>query len=216
MEYTGRTQVGGAPQSRQLGTLALTKLAVGPLDNNVYLLEGRAGTRLLIDAATDPAAIESALLVPGGLDWVLTTHRHHDHWGALAEVASRTGAQTMAGSADADAIEVATDRRLSHGEVIDLDGTALRVIELRGHTPGGVALAFADDTGRYHLITGDSLFPGGVGRTTSDTFGELLADVTTRIFDVYPDDTWVYPGHGWDTNLGTERPHLAEWRERGW
>lgn len=216
MEYTGRTQVGGAPQSRRLGTLTLHKLAVGSLDNNVYLLEGRDGTRLLVDAAADVQVIASQLLHSGGLDFVLTTHRHHDHWGALGEVVADTGAGTMAGAADADAIDVPTSHRLAHDDSIDLDGTELRVIGLRGHTPGGIALAFADDSGTWHILTGDSLFPGGVGRTTPETFGQLFGDVSTRIFDVYPDDTWVYPGHGWDTTLGAERPHLDEWRERGW
>ena len=62
------------------------------------------------------------------------------------------------------------------------------------------------------------LFPGGVGNTwgDADRFAQLLADVTSRLFDPLPDETWVYPGHGGDTTIGAERPQLAEWRERGW
>jgi glyoxylase-like metal-dependent hydrolase (beta-lactamase superfamily II) len=93
-------------------------------------------------------------------------------------------------------------------------------IHLRGHTPGSIAVCY-DAGGRLpaepHLFTGDSLFPGGVGKTNSAAdFTSLLNDVSERLFDPLPDATWVYPGHGNDTTLGTERPHLGEWRERGW
>ncbi len=72
-------------------------------------------------------------------------------------------------------------------------------------------------TDRNDLFTGDSLFPGGVGRTTSsEDFRSLIDDVRERIFDGLPDDTWFYPGHGDDSTLGEQRPHLDEWRSRGW
>ena len=86
----------------------------------------------------------------------------------------------------------------------------LDVVHLRGHTPGSIALAYADPAGHTHLFTGDSLFPGGVGNTKNpgQSFDSLIDDVTTRVFDVYDDDTWFYPGHGDDSTLGAERPHL--------
>ena len=92
------------------------------------------------------------------------------------------------------------------------------MIHLRGHTPGSIALAYDDPEGHAHLFTGDSLFPGGVGNTWGDAaaFGSLIDDVEQRIFAVFDDEAWVYPGHGDDTVLGRERPHLAQWRERGW
>ena len=103
----------------------------------------------------------------------------------------------------------------------------LEVIALRGHTPGSIALAYREPehvteadavAGRVHLFTGDSLFPGGIGATGNDRarFDQLFADVTDRIFERFEDGTWVYPGHGPDTTLGTERPHLSAWRARGW
>lgn len=214
MTYTGQTQVGSPPQSRDLGSVTLTKLAVGALDNNVYLLRSADGASLLIDAAADADAI-MGLLPDGHLDAVLTTHCHQDHWQALADIVDRTGAITLAGATDADAIGVATDRRLRHGDTYALGSVLLDIIELRGHTPGSIAVHLPDTDGGHHLITGDSLFPGGVGRTTPDTFDQLLDDVESRIFEEY-DDAWVYPGHGWDTTLGAERPHLADWRSRGW
>ena len=93
----------------------------------------------------------------------------------------------------------------------------LEVVHLRGHTPGSIALLYRDPAGQPHLFTGDSLFPGGIGRTTSsESFTSLINVVSERIFDYLPDDTWFYPGHGDDSTLGEQRPHLAEWRERGW
>jgi len=105
---------------------------------------------------------------------------------------------------------------LAHGDVIDVGELALEVIHLRGHTPGSVALLLrAGD--EQHLFTGDALFPGGPGKTGSaEDFHSLVDDLEQRVFDVLPDDTVVYPGHGRDTNLGIERPNVPEWRKRGW
>ena len=169
----------------------------------------------LIDAAAEPATL-LAELPEGRLDAVLTTHRHADHWGALGQVVGTTGARTYASAAEATAITVPTDVALHHGDTIALGDVTLDIIELRGHTPGSIAVAWKDPGGRAHVFTGDSLFPGGLGRTTSETFEQLLNDVTERVFDRFDDETWIYPGHGWDTTLGAERPRLAEWRARRW
>jgi glyoxylase-like metal-dependent hydrolase (beta-lactamase superfamily II) len=154
----------------------------------------------------------------GALNIIVTTHQHWDHHRALAQVAAATKAMTAAGSADADALPVTPTRRLSHGDTLQFGDITLDVIGLRGHTPGSVALAYQDPQGHTHLWSGDSLFPGGVGNVEKDPvrFASLLGDVQTRIFDVYDDDTWIYPGHGADTTIGAERPHLQQWRERGW
>ena len=87
-----------------------------------------------------------------------------------------------------------------------------------GHTPGSIALLYDDPDGTPHLFTGDCLFPGGVGNTfgSQENFASLLHDVTTKLFDRLPDETWFYPGHGDDSVLGEERPKIPEWRERGW
>jgi glyoxylase-like metal-dependent hydrolase (beta-lactamase superfamily II) len=93
----------------------------------------------------------------------------------------------------------------------------LDVVALRGHTPGSVALLYTDPAGSAHLFTGDSLFPGGPGKTlTPEAFSSLMDDLESRVFGPLPDDTWVYPGHGDDTTIGDERPQLGEWRARGW
>jgi glyoxylase-like metal-dependent hydrolase (beta-lactamase superfamily II) len=226
MTYTGDVVPGGPSDRRDLPLLTIRKASVGTMSNNVYLLTcSRTGAQLLIDAAADPPRIMS-LVREGGdrLDVIVTTHQHWDHHQALAQVVESASAlpgepvTTAAGAADADALPVIPDIRLSHGDTVEFGDISLHVIHLRGHTPGSVALAYDDPRGHTHLWTGDSLFPGGVGNVEKDPerFASLLGDVQARIFDVYDDDTWVYPGHGADTTLGAERPHVQQWRERGW
>jgi glyoxylase-like metal-dependent hydrolase (beta-lactamase superfamily II) len=220
MTYTGDVVSGGPTELRELPGLTIRKVSVGTMANNVYLLTCvRTGSQLLIDAADDPPRIMSLVAEGGGgLDTIVTTHQHWDHHRALAVVVESTGATTAAGEDDADALPVIPARRLRHGETLAFGELTLDVLHLRGHTPGSVALVYQDPGGHAHIWTGDSLFPGGVGNVEKDPerFASLLADVQTRIFDVYDDDTWIYPGHGADTTLGAERPHLDEWRERGW
>ncbi|MEP7036552.1 MAG: MBL fold metallo-hydrolase, partial [Actinomycetota bacterium] len=177
------------------------------MDNNVYLLTcRRSDQQLLIDAADDPERIQKLLGEgSGGLEMIVTTHRHWDHHRALVQMATSTDAVTVAGEADADALPLVPDRRLGQGDTISFGEVTLKVIHLRGHTPGSVALAYTEPEGRTHIWTGDSLFPGGVGNVQRDPdrFASLLGDVQARIFDIYDDDTWIYPGHGADTTLGT-------------
>lgn len=220
MTYTGRVVPGGPTDVRETGRAVIRKMAVSEMHNNVYLLTCRAtGEQLLVDAADDAERCLALVAEGGGrLDHLLTTHRHWDHVRALEEVARRTGATTYAGADDADALPVAPDVRLRHGDVVTVGELELDVVHLRGHTPGSVALSWADPDGIPHLFTGDSLFPGGVGNTRNpgQSFESLYRDVVERVFATHPDETWFYPGHGDDGTLGAERPHLEEWRERGW
>ncbi|GAA3040374.1 MBL fold metallo-hydrolase [Kitasatospora albolonga] len=217
MTYHGAVKVGGPPDVRELAHLIITKVAVGPHDNNAYLLRCRAtDEQLLIDAAADAEVLLES--VGPELATVVTTHRHHDHWGALAAVVEATGARTAAGRIDAEAIDVPTALPLDDGDVVTVGRVELTVRQLTGHTPGAIVLVYDDPQGHPHVFTGDCLFPGGVGNTWGDpaAFETLYRDVTEKLFDVLPDEAWVYPGHGNDTTLGTERPHLPEWRARGW
>jgi glyoxylase-like metal-dependent hydrolase (beta-lactamase superfamily II) len=215
--YNGRVTVGGPADVHELGGLSLSKLAVGPYNNNSYLLRCReTGTQVLVDAAAEPDRLME-LIGPDGIVLVVTTHRHPDHWQALAEIVDRTGALTAAHVADVPGIPVPTDVLLADGDRIEVGVCGLDVIQLIGHTPGSIALLYDDPDGPPHLITGDCLFPGGVGKTDSPAdFESLHSGVVTKLFDRLPDETWVYPGHGWDTTVGAERPHLDEWKERGW
>jgi glyoxylase-like metal-dependent hydrolase (beta-lactamase superfamily II) len=218
MTYRGKVRPGGPADTRELAKLIITKLAVDEeMANNVYLLRCRAtDEQVLIDAADDADAI-LALVGPDGLTRVVTTHQHWDHHRALPAVVEATGAETVAGADDAEGMPVSVDRTVTDGDRIAVGECELEVIHLVGHTPGSIALLYDDPVGTPHLFTGDSLFPGGVGKTwSSEDFDSLLTDVSTKVFDRLPDETWFYPGHGDDSTLGAERPHLAEWRERGW
>jgi glyoxylase-like metal-dependent hydrolase (beta-lactamase superfamily II) len=202
----------------ELPELTVTKVSVGPMDNNAYLLRCQAtGEQVLIDAANEPERLLS-LVGDGGLIRVITTHRHADHWQALAAVLAATGARSVAHPDDAAGLPVRVDEPVVDGDTVPVGTCALEVIHLVGHTPGSIALLYRDPSGSRHLFTGDSLFPGGVGNTfgNAENFRSLLHDVETKLFDRLPDETIVYPGHGADTTLGRERPALPEWRARGW
>ena len=217
MTYTGDVTRGGPADVRELAGLLISKVSVGPMDNNAYLLECReTGERALVDAADDAATL-LGLLGDGRLEQAVTTHRHRDHWQALGEVVRATGARTAAGRDDAEAIPGTTDTELSDGDRVRVGQVELEVVTLVGHTPGSVALLYRDPAGVPHLFTGDSLFPGGPGRTTNpEDFTSLMDDLEAKVFGRLPDTTWFYPGHGKDSTLGDERPHLTAWRDRGW
>ncbi|WKX69740.1 MBL fold metallo-hydrolase [Streptomyces sp. XD-27] len=218
MTYSGAVKVGGPAETHELPDLMISKVAVGPMNNNAYLLRCRAtDEQLLIDAAAEPHTLLT-LIGEDGIASVVTTHRHADHWGALREVVDATGATTYAGRYDAEGIPVPTQVPVEDGDTIRVGRVELTARHLVGHTPGSIALIYDDPHGHAHVFTGDCLFPGGVGNTHDDAaaFTSLINDVESKLFEALSDETWVYPGHGDDTTLGAERPHLAEWRERGW
>jgi glyoxylase-like metal-dependent hydrolase (beta-lactamase superfamily II) len=209
--------------------ITIRRVAVSSMDNNIYLLTSAdTGDQVLIDAADDMASIVALLRAAGhdapqtALRVILTTHAHTDHTRALAALSQATAATVLAGQDDVEAIErqtgVRAKRGLLHGEKVRCAEIRLDVIGLRGHTPGSIALAYTEEGQPTHLFTGDSLFPGGVGATDHDPdrFTQLIGDVVSRVFDVYDDATIDHPGHGAPTTLGAERPHLAEWWQRGW
>ncbi|HEY3465124.1 MAG TPA: MBL fold metallo-hydrolase [Amycolatopsis sp.] len=218
MAYTGVVTTGGPGDVRETSGLTITKVSVGTIDNNAYLLRCReTGEQLLIDAAAEASTLLS-LAGDAGLASIVTTHRHWDHWTALAEVAAATGARTYAGRDDVEGIDARIDVPVDDGDTIQVGAVSLTARHLKGHSPGSIALLYRDPEGIPHLFTGDSLFPGGVGNTEKDAsrFATLIDDVEKKIFAELPDETWVYPGHGKDTTLGAERPSLPEWRARGW
>jgi glyoxylase-like metal-dependent hydrolase (beta-lactamase superfamily II) len=209
-----------------LRDITIRRISVSEMDNNVYLLTSKSsGIQVLIDAADDFAAIGGMMLdsledapVEPKLALVATTHQHWDHVRALKELVAATHARTAAGKHDAGALPVPVDVLLEDGDVQAFEGFELKAVHLRGHTPGSMAYVYEDPAGPAHVFSGDSLFPGGVGNTQNDEgrFTSLLNDVSTKLFDAYPDETMVHPGHGRPTTLGAERPHLGEWRARGW
>ncbi len=160
MTYSGRVSVGGAADVHELKDLMITKVAVGPMENNAYLLRCRAtDEQLLIDAANDAGTL-LGMIGDDGIASVVTTHRHADHWQALAEVVAATGARTYAGRYDAEGIPVPTDTPVDDGDVIRVGQVELTARHLVGHTPGSIALVYDDPHGHPHVFTGDCLFPG--------------------------------------------------------
>ncbi|WP_239333138.1 MBL fold metallo-hydrolase [Frankia sp. CiP3] len=216
--YSGMVAAGGPADVRELPGLTIIKVAVGPMDNNAYLLRCAAtGEQLLIDAANEAETL-LGLIGAAGLTTVVTSHHHDDHVQALDAVVAATGARTVAHPADADAIPVPTTVLVRDGDEVTVGTATLRVIHLVGHTPGSIALLYDADPAAPHLFTGDCLFPGGPGATFGNAaaFSSLMDDLERKVFGPLPDATWIYPGHGRDTTIEAERPHLAEWRARGW
>lgn len=223
-EYTGHVEPGGTTISRiaDFGDVRVEvrKLSVGPMDNNVYLVRDADSVQaLLIDAAADPDRILEEV---EGLEVVgiLTTHGHGDHWQALDDVADATRAPVYLHPADQDRVTRQADAEAADGRRIRIGAAQVTLVHTPGHTPGSVCAMFGEDRRGgdppVHLFSGDTLFPGGPGRTTTPgEFGEIMESLRERLFAL-PDETWVYPGHGDDTTIGTERPHLDEWQARGW
>jgi glyoxylase-like metal-dependent hydrolase (beta-lactamase superfamily II) len=190
--------------------IAIRKIEVGSMENNVYILEcPETHDAFLIDGC-----FEADRVVSGAegvtVTAILQTHGHPDHVQALAELKTRLDVPVYAHPGDH--YPVAIDRDLADGDVLPLGNREVTVLHTPGHTPGGVCFL----TGR-HLISGDTLFPGGPGGTHGDgrDFEEIIAAIEAKLFTL-PDDTAVYPGHGADTTIGAEKPHLQEWKERGW
>ena len=166
--YTGEVTVGGELAVRRLPHLTIAKLAVGPMSNNAYLLRCTAtGEGLLIDAADEADRLAGLVRFEGPpVSAILTTHRHPDHWQALAATVADAQAAVYAGEPDADELPVAVDERLSDGDTLTVGDLSLHIIALRGHTPGSVAVLYHAPGGTAHLFTGDSLFPGEVRPTS--------------------------------------------------
>ncbi len=207
------------------GNVTISSIAVGSMDNNVYFLRNRGGDYVVVDAAAEPDAI-MVHCADGRICQVITTHRHADHIGALAAVIEQCGCSAWSGAADADAISAATgvpQQILCEGDRVRQGDIEADVIELVGHTPGGIALILRPGSSQGYpsgapiVITGDSLFPGGVGKTTNpEDFTTLLSQVEEKIFAALPDETLILPGHGKPTTLGAERGSIAQWWQRGW
>lgn len=217
MNYDGHVEPDGAWIERSDGPLRIRKFSVEEMDNNVYVLSCTATDEaLVVDLAARPdrilAATEDVELVAA-----VQTHGHWDHVRAWDVLADEHDWSVWGHRGDAELFPQACDRWLEDGDVLTVGELEVEVLHVPGHTPGSILL-LAHGSERAHLVTGDSLFPGGVGNTFGDAeaFVQLFEGMVERVFARLPDETWVYPGHGDDTTLGTERPHLDEWRERGW
>lgn len=190
----------------------VAKLAVGPFDNNAYVVAcARTGSAVIVDAAAEADRILAAC-EGFAVQTVLTTHGHLDHIGALDEV---TGSLGIGWQMHPDDIPIAgrsPDEPLLGGQEIVVGEIALHTLHTPGHTPGSISIVVEPV-----LFSGDTLFPGGPGATRWEysDFGRIMDSVEQQLFAL-PDPTLVYPGHGLGTTIGEERPHAPEWRARGW
>lgn len=190
--------------------LIVRKLRIGQMENNVYVLEcPETHKALLIDCSFEPDEIERGC-EGAEIVAIVQTHAHFDHVQALQEMKKRL--QVPIYAHPGESYPVSIDRDLNEGDTIPFGNREAKVFHTPGHTPGGICLL----SGR-HLISGDTLFPGGPGNTwdDADNFATIIEQIRSKLFTL-PDDTAVYPGHGDDTTIGAEKPHLQEWIERGW
>jgi glyoxylase-like metal-dependent hydrolase (beta-lactamase superfamily II) len=217
MTYTGQVEADGAWQERTDGPVRIRKLAVEEMDNNVYVVScTRTGRALLVDAAARPERLREALhdVEPVA---IVQTHGHWDHIRAWEDLRADPGLHVWGHPGDADLFPRPLDRELTHGDTLAVGEIEVEVLHVPGHTDGSLLYLVHGDE-RPHLLSGDTLFPGGAGNTWGDPdrFAQIMDGLEREVFDRLPDETWVYPGHGDDTTLGEERPKLPEWRERGW
>jgi glyoxylase-like metal-dependent hydrolase (beta-lactamase superfamily II) len=188
------------------------KVVVGPMDNNVYVLRcTQTGDAVLLDAANEH---ERLLDLCRGLNVgsVLETHGHWDHIQAVPELRD-AGYQVHVTPEDADMLP-SYDQLLDDDAVVPVGRLRLRTIHTPGHTPGSMCFLIE---GAPVLFSGDTLFPGGPGNTSfpGGDFPTVIDSVENKLFTL-PPETRVLPGHGEPTTIGTERPHLQEWIDRGW
>jgi glyoxylase-like metal-dependent hydrolase (beta-lactamase superfamily II) len=194
------------------GKAEIHKVVVGPYDNNVFVLRcTETGDAVLLDAANEHERLLE-LCQALGVRQVLETHGHWDHIQAVPAV--RDAGYRVAVTADDAAMLPSYDDILEDESVIEVGRLRLHTIATPGHTPG--SMCFKLD-GAPILFSGDTLFPGGPGNTEGDAtrFATIIEQVDRKLFTL-PPDTIVLPGHGNDTTVGVERPHLDEWIERGW
>jgi glyoxylase-like metal-dependent hydrolase (beta-lactamase superfamily II) len=188
------------------------KLIVGPFENNVYIVRCKqTGEAVLLDAANEHELLLDVARATN-VRRVLTTHGHFDHIQAVVPVRD-AGIDVGIGPDDASMLP-AYDFVIQDGDVHEVGQLRLRSIHTPGHTRGSTCFELE---GTPLLFSGDTLFPGGPGNTSfaGGDFDTIIRSIDSRLFTL-PPDTIVLPGHGLDTTIGTERPHLDEWVARGW
>jgi len=190
-------------------TIRLERLELGPFGTNAYIV-GCPATQesVLVDAPAEPKVIMDRL-GSASLKYILLTHNHIDHIGALAQLRAKLKVPLAAHSADTSNLTPPPEILLNDGDVIRLAELEFAVLHTPGHTPGSLCFK----VGRY-LISGDTIFPGGPGKTGSpDAFRQIIKSIREKIF-VLPDDTQIYPGHGDSSEAKKEKGEFAVFASR--
>jgi glyoxylase-like metal-dependent hydrolase (beta-lactamase superfamily II) len=188
------------------------QVVVGPVDNNVLVLRcTETGDAVLLDAANEHERLLE-LCERLGVRRVLETHGHWDHIQAVPQL--RDAGYSVGVTAQDAGMLPSYDEVIEDDSVIPVGRLRLRTIHTPGHTPGSMCFLLE---GHPVLFSGDTLFPGGPGNTSYEggDFDTIIESVDRKLFTL-PPDTVVLPGHGDRTTIGTERPHLQEWIDRGW
>ena len=189
--------------------IQIERLELGPFATNAYIVLCRkTRASVLVDAPTETKTILQKL---EGTEphYLLLTHNHMDHVGALREVHDALSIPLAAHASDANGLPVSPDLLLNDGDTISCGQLTLDVLFTPGHTPGSLCFK----AGRS-LLSGDTIFPGGPGMTTSPkAFTDIIQSITTKIFTL-PDDTKLYPGHGDATLVGHEKEQFAAFSSR--
>ncbi len=198
--------------TKSVGPTEITKISVGPMDNNVYLI-AVGDDVVVVDGGSNEADAVLAAVEGRSFKAILQTHNHGDHVVSLGAVVDAAGVPVYAHAADALPVK---SEEIGDGSTYEVVGVTIEVLHTPGHTPGSVCFLL-QEAGESHLFAGDTLFPGGPGNTFNDpkAFETIINSLETKLFGL-PDGTHVYPGHGDDTTIGAEKPSLDEWKARGW
>lgn len=189
------------------------KLVVGPYENNVFVLRCRAtGDAVLLDAANEHEKLLE-LCRKLNVRRVLETHGHWDHIQAVPQL--RDAGYSVGVTAEDAKMLPSYDELIEHDTVIPVGNVRMHTIHTPGHTPGSMCFLVE---GSPVLFSGDTLFPGGPGNTKFEggNFPTIISSIDRLLFAPLPPNTLVLPGHGLDTTIGEEQPHLQEWVDRGW
>jgi glyoxylase-like metal-dependent hydrolase (beta-lactamase superfamily II) len=187
----------------------IDRLQLGAFGTNSYIIRCRqTGDSVLVDAPAEAAEILERLKATNPV-YILMTHNHMDHLGALSKLKSKLGISIAAHPFDAKNLPSPPDTLLGDGDTVSFGNIELKVLHTPGHTPG--SLCFLTDK---YLISGDTIFPGGPGKTWSPAaLRQIIESITSKIF-VLPEDTQIYPGHGNSTILKKEKAEFAIFSSR--
>jgi glyoxylase-like metal-dependent hydrolase (beta-lactamase superfamily II) len=189
--------------------LQIERLQLGPFGTNAYVLTcQQTKDSVVVDA---PAEADKIMEILKGTNprYILLTHSHMDHIGALSELRSKLRIPLATHVADARVLSPPPEIQLNDGDTVSFGKIKLEVLHTPGHTPGSLCFK----TGKY-LLSGDTIFPGGPGKTSSPAnFQQIIKSITSQIFPL-GDDTQVYPGHGNSTVLKKVKEEFAVFSSR--